>query len=119
MREEIFGPLLPIKTYRGLDQAIDYVNGHPRPLALYYFGADPDKRDEVLRKTISGGASINSTFFHFAVENLPFGGVGASGIGAYHGEFGFHTFSHRKGYFCKAVSIPRGFCIRPSGASPT
>ena len=77
MREEIFGPVLPIKTYRGLDQAIDYVNSHPRPLALYYFGADAGKRDEVLRKTISGGASVNTTLFHFAAENLPFGGIGA------------------------------------------
>ena len=77
MREEIFGPVLPIKTYRGLDQAIDYVNNHPRPLALYYFGTDTDKRDEVLRRTISGGASVNTTLFHFAAENLPFGGVGA------------------------------------------
>src|SRR5208282_2037111 len=99
MRDEIFGPVLPVKTYRGLDQAIDYVNRHPRPLALYYFGADAGKRDEVLRKTISGGASVNATLFHFAAENLPFGGVGASGIGAYHGEFGFQTFSHRKGVF--------------------
>jgi coniferyl-aldehyde dehydrogenase len=99
MREEIFGPVLPVKTYRGLDEAIDYVNRHPRPLALYYFGADASKRDEVLRKTISGGASVNATLFHFAAENLPFGGIGASGIGAYHGEFGFQTFSHRKGVF--------------------
>jgi coniferyl-aldehyde dehydrogenase len=102
MREEVFGPVLPIKTYRGLDQAIDYVNNHPRPLALYYFGADTGKRDEVLRKTISGGASVNTTLFHFVVENLPFGGVGASGIGAYHGEFGFQTFSHRKGVFLQS-----------------
>jgi coniferyl-aldehyde dehydrogenase len=102
MREEIFGPVLPIKTYRGLDQAIDYVNGHPRPLALYYFGADAGKRDEVLRKTVSGGASVNTTLFHFAAEKLPFGGVGPSGIGAYHGEFGFQTFSHRKGVFLQS-----------------
>jgi len=97
MREEIFGPVLPIKTYRGLDQAVDYVNSRPRPLALYYFGADAAGRDEVLRKTVSGGASVNATLLHFAAENLPFGGIGASGIGAYHGEFGFQTFSHRKG----------------------
>jgi coniferyl-aldehyde dehydrogenase len=102
MREEIFGPVLPIKTYRRLDQAIDYVNGHPRPLALYYFGADAGKRDEVLRKTVSGGASVNTTLFHFAAEKLPFGGVGPSGIGAYHGEFGFQTFSHRKGVFLQS-----------------
>jgi coniferyl-aldehyde dehydrogenase len=102
MREEIFGPVLPIKTYRALDDAIAYVSRRPRPLALYYFGADTGRRDEVLRKTISGGAAINTTLFHFAVENLPFGGVGASGIGAYHGEFGFQTFSHRKGVFLQS-----------------
>lgn len=102
MREEIFGPVLPIKTYRTLDQAVDYVNRRPRPLALYYFGADTGMRDEVLRKTISGGAAINATLLHFAVENLPFGGIGASGIGAYHGEFGFQTFSHRKGVFLQS-----------------
>ena len=102
MREEIFGPVLPVKTYRALSEAIDYVNRHPRPLALYYFGVDPGKRDEVLRQTISGGASVNATLFHFAVENLPFGGVGPSGIGAYHGEFGFQTFSHRKGVFLQS-----------------
>ena len=102
MREEIFGPLLPIKTYRGLDEAIDYVNSRPRPLALYYFGANRGRRDEVLRRTLSGGASVNTTLFHFAVEDLPFGGVGASGIGAYHGEFGFQTFSHRKAVFLQS-----------------
>ena len=102
MREEIFGPVLPIKTYRRLGDAIDYINRHPRPLALYYFGADAGKRDEVLRRTISGGASVNETLFHIVVEDLPFGGVGASGIGAYHGEFGFQTFSHRKGVFLQS-----------------
>jgi coniferyl-aldehyde dehydrogenase len=102
MREEIFGPLLPIKTYRELDEAIDYVNGRPRPLALYYFGAERARRDEVLRRTLSGGTSVNTTLFHFAVEALPFGGVGASGIGAYHGEFGFQTFSHRRAVFLQS-----------------
>ena len=72
MHEEIFGPVLPIKTYRALDDAIDFVNRRPRPLALYYFGADPGRRDEVLRKTISGGAAVNTTLFHFVAENLPF-----------------------------------------------
>jgi len=115
MREEIFGPVLPIKTYRGLDQAIDYVNRHPRPLALYYFGADPTGRDEVLRKTISGGASINTTLFHFAAENLPFGGIGPSGIGAYHGEFGFQTFSHRKGVFLQSRLNAARFLYPPFG----
>jgi coniferyl-aldehyde dehydrogenase len=102
MHEEIFGPVLPIKTYRALDDAIDFVNRRPRPLALYYFGTDTRKRDEVLRRTISGGAAVNTTLFHFVAENLPFGGIGASGIGAYHGEFGFQTFSHRKGVFLQS-----------------
>ncbi len=102
MREEIFGPVLPIRTYRQLDEAIDYVNRRPRPLALYYFGEDAGKRDKVLARTISGGASVNETLMHVVVENLPFGGVGASGIGAYHGEIGFQTFSHRKGVFLQS-----------------
>jgi coniferyl-aldehyde dehydrogenase len=102
MRDEIFGPVLPVKTYRAVGEAIDYVNAHPRPLALYYFGADAGRRDEVLRRTTSGGASVNTTLFHFAADNLPFGGIGPSGIGAYHGEFGFQTFSHRKGVFLQS-----------------
>jgi coniferyl-aldehyde dehydrogenase len=115
MREEIFGPVLPIKTYRALDEAIAYVNQRARPLALYYFGADASKRDEVLRKTISGGASVNATLFHVVVENLPFGGVGASGIGAYHGEFGFQTFSHRKGVFLQSRFNGERFLRPPFG----
>jgi coniferyl-aldehyde dehydrogenase len=115
MRDEIFGPVLPIKTYRGLDQAINYVNAHPRPLALYYFGTDPTKRDEVLRRTVSGGASVNTTLFHFAAENLPFGGIGPSGIGAYHGEYGFQTFSHRKGVFLQSRLNAARFLYPPFG----
>src|ERR1700678_4777586 len=115
MREEIFGPLLPIKTYRGLDEAIDYVNSHPRPLALYYFGADAASRDKALRKKISGGASVNTTLFHFVAENLPFGGIGPSGIGAYHGEFGFQTFSHRKGVFLQSRLSGARFLYPPFG----
>jgi coniferyl-aldehyde dehydrogenase len=115
MREEIFGPVLPVKTYRDLDQAIDYVNGHPRPLALYYFGSDTDKRDGVLRKTVSGGVSVNATLFHFVAENLPFGGIGPSGIGAYHGEFGFQTFSHRKGVFVQSRFSGARFLYPPFG----
>jgi len=102
MRDEIFGPVLPVKTYRTLDEAIQYVNRHPRPLALYYFGVDTAARDRVLARTISGGVSVNETLMHILVENLPFGGVGPSGIGAYHGEFGFQTFSHRKGVFLQS-----------------
>ncbi len=102
MREEIFGPVLPVKSYRSLDDAIDYVNDRPRPLALYYFGLDKTERDKVLKLTTSGGASVNETLMHVVVENLPFGGIGPSGMGAYHGEYGFQTFSHRKGVFLQS-----------------
>ncbi len=96
MREEIFGPLLPIVPYDTLEAAIAYVNDHPRPLALYWFGRSVAHRDQVLRSTISGGVMIDDTCWHVAQDNLPFGGVGASGSGAYHGEHGFRTFSKDK-----------------------
>jgi coniferyl-aldehyde dehydrogenase len=99
MNEEIFGPLLPVKSYASLDDAIAYVNNRPRPLALYFFGRDGSARDRVLARTTSGGASVNETLLHFLVEDLPFGGVGPSGMGSYHGFAGFETFSHRKGVF--------------------
>jgi coniferyl-aldehyde dehydrogenase len=112
MHDEIFGPVLPVKTYRRLDDALDYVNRRPRPLALYYFGTDAKQRDEVLRRTISGGAAVNETLLHVAVEKLPFGGIGASGIGAYHGETGFQTFSHRKSVFLQS-RINGTWLLRP------
>ena len=96
MREEIFGPLLPIVPYDTLDEAIAYVNRHPRPLALYWFGRNSANRDRVLTRTISGGVTINDACWHVAQGNLPFGGVGASGSGSYHGEQGFRTFSKEK-----------------------
>lgn len=96
MQDEIFGPLLPIKTYRQVDEAIDYVNDHPRPLALYVFSDDKAVQDKVMTRTTSGGAAINETVMHVAQEDLPFGGVGPSGMGSYHGREGFLTFSHKK-----------------------
>ncbi|QDX82454.1 coniferyl aldehyde dehydrogenase [Denitratisoma sp. DHT3] len=100
MREEIFGPLLPIKTYRQMDEAIDYINRHDRPLALYYFGpASGPEVERVLKRTISGGVAINDIGAHAACENLPFGGVGPSGMGAYHGRDGFRQFSHAKSIY--------------------
>ena len=99
MHEEIFGPLLPIEAYTTLDQAIANVARRPRPLALYVFGADRAARARLLRETIAGGVTVDDTLWHFAHEELPFGGVGASGSGAYHGEAGFFTFSHRKSVF--------------------
>ena len=98
-QEEIFGPILPVFTYKSLNEAIAYVNGQPRPLALYYFGYDQADIDRVLDETISGGVSINETIMHIAQEHLPFGGVGPSGMGHYHGRFGFETFSKSKPIF--------------------
>ena len=102
MREEIFGPVLPILPYDALDEAIAYVNRHPRPLALYWFGRSGASRERVLAATISGGVTINDVCWHVAQENLPFGGVGASGSGAYHGEQSFRTFSQDKPVFLQA-----------------
>jgi len=96
MREEIFGPILPVVPYESLDEAIAYVNARPRPLALYWFGRDRAQQQRVLEGTVSGGAAINDACWQVAQENLPFGGVGASGMGAYHGERGFLTFSKEK-----------------------
>ena len=101
MQEEIFGPVLPVKTYRHIDEAIDYVNEHDRPLGLYYFGQDSNEREKVLTKTISGGVTVNDVIFHVSMEDLPFGGVGPSGTGAYHGRASFETFSHRKSVMTK------------------
>ena len=99
MREEIFGPVLPIETYTTLDDAIARINARPRPLAFYYFGRDGLRMGKVLAETIAGGVTVNDTLWHFAHKNLPFGGVGASGIGAYHGEASFLAFTHRKPVF--------------------
>lgn len=99
MQEEIFGPILPILTYSRTEEAVAYVNRHARPLALYYFGEDADEERRVLDRTISGGATVNDVLFHGVAEDLPFGGVGASGMGAYHGFDGFKTFSHTKAVY--------------------
>ncbi|WP_340587575.1 coniferyl aldehyde dehydrogenase [Erythrobacter alti] len=99
MQDEIFGPVLPIKTYKNIDEAIDFINDGAHPLALYYFGNDSDERDAVLSRTISGGVTVNDVIFHNSAEDLPFGGVGASGIGAYHGPEGFREFSHARAVY--------------------
>ena len=99
MKDEIFGPLLPVKTYKTVDEAVAYVNDHPRPLGLYYFGADAGEQETVLTRTTSGGVSVNDVVMHVSMEDLPFGGVGPSGMGAYHGIDGFKTFSHAKAVF--------------------
>ncbi|MBV9045650.1 MAG: coniferyl aldehyde dehydrogenase [Alphaproteobacteria bacterium] len=99
MKDEIFGPLLPVKTYDSVDEAIGYVNAHSRPLGLYYFGSDAKEQEKVLSRTTSGGVSVNDVVMHVAMEDLPFGGIGPSGMGAYHGIDGFKTFSHAKAVF--------------------
>ncbi len=99
MQEEIFGPVLPIKTYERIEETIDYVNAHDRPLGLYYFGEDGAEKRQMLDRTISGGVTVNDVIFHISMEELPFGGIGPSGMGAYHGYEGFKTFSHGKSVY--------------------
>ncbi len=121
MQEEIFGPLLPVKTYRSIDDALAYVNRAERPLGLYYFGADEAEREKILAATTSGGVTVNDVIFHVAQEELPFGGIGPSGMGSYHGVDGFREFSHRKAIYTQikkdigplqAMRPPYGSAIR-------
>jgi coniferyl-aldehyde dehydrogenase len=94
MQEEVFGPILPIKSYNHIDDAIEYINAHARPLGLYLFSDEARETERVLSRTISGGVTINDVMQHVSCEDLPFGGIGASGMGNYHGPEGFKTFSH-------------------------
>lgn len=115
MQDELFGPVLPVMTYRSVDDAIEYVNDHPRPLALYYFGHDAHETERVMQQTVSGGAVVNDLMLHVAQEDLPFGGVGASGIGAYHGLDGFETFSKKKPIMYQARFNSAGLAAAPYG----
>jgi len=99
MQEEIFGPVLPVMTYKAVDQAVDYINEHDRPLGLYYFGDDKSEQERVLTRTISGGVTTNDVIMHVSMEDLPFGGVGPSGIGSYHAIEGFREFSHARAVY--------------------
>ncbi|MDE2379788.1 coniferyl aldehyde dehydrogenase [Bradyrhizobium sp.] len=103
MQEEIFGPVLPVMGYREPAEPVAFINRHDRPLALYWFGKDRAARDEVLARTVSGGVTVNDCLFHFAQVNQPMGGVGASGTGSYHGEWGFKTFSKLKPVFYRSA----------------
>ena len=116
MQDEIFGPLLPVVTYRDLDAAIAFVNARPRPLALYYFDKDQARIDRVLNETVAGGVTINDTLLHIAQDDLPFGGVGPSGMGCYHGFEGFQTFSARKAVFHQSRLSGIGLFKPPYGA---
>ncbi len=113
MEEEIFGPILPILTYKNLNQAIGLINKQPKPLSLYHFTRDKEKADQVIRRTSSGGACINDTIIHVSNPHLPFGGVGASGMGAYHGKTSFDSFSHFKGIMKKSNCLDLPFRYPP------
>ncbi|HET7699100.1 MAG TPA: coniferyl aldehyde dehydrogenase [Vicinamibacterales bacterium] len=115
MQEELFGPVLPVVPYRTLDDAIAFVNARPHPLALYYFDEDAHRQDEVLRRAISGGVTINDCVYHLGQHNLPFGGVGASGMGQYHGFDGFVTFSKKRGVMIQPRRAATG-AFRPPWA---
>ena len=103
MQEEIFGPILPVLPVADVDEAIAFVNSREKPLALYVFAQDGGVTQRLLAETSSGGAAVNATMFHVAAPGLPFGGVGPSGMGAYHGKASFDTFSHAKSVLRKST----------------
>ncbi|MDE8346958.1 MAG: aldehyde dehydrogenase family protein, partial [Acidocella sp.] len=105
MQEEIFGPLLPIVSYRDLGKAIGYINDNPKPLALYVYAGDQKQIDRVLQETSSGGACVNMSMLHFSHNNLPFGGVNNSGVGSSHGVYGFRAFSHERAVLRDKMSV--------------
>lgn len=115
MQEEIFGPILPVMTFRKIEEALRYVNDRERPLALYYFDYDARRVEHVLQTTVSGGVTINDVIYHIAQNNLPFGGVGASGMGHYHGKAGFETFSKKKGVLMQSRFSTLKFLRPPYG----
>jgi coniferyl-aldehyde dehydrogenase len=119
MQDEIFGPLLPIKTYDNIEEAITYVRNHPSPLALYYFGNDFAEERLVLDGTTSGGVTINDSISHYSIDSLPFGGIGPSGMGAYRGKTGFLTFSHARSVYRQSRSPQAEHLMRPPFGSQT
>ncbi len=118
MREEIFGPLLPVLTYKSIDEAIDFVNARPRPLALYYFGQDEAEERRVLDRTLSGGVTVNDVMTHAFSETMPFGGVGDSGMGAYHGKAGFNAFSHARAVYRQGKAPEAEYALRAPYGQP-
>lgn len=115
MTEEIFGPILPILSYKNKAELAAQILKHPKPLAMYVFSNQGDFSDEMMREYSFGGGCINDTLVHFANQKLPFGGIGNSGIGAYHGRWGFETFSHKKAIVKKAtwLDIPIRYAPYP------
>ena len=117
MQQEIFGPILPIVEVESYDDAIAYVNDHDRPLALYVFDRDNRRVDDLLQRTHAGGVCVNDTLLHVAEEHLPFGGIGPSGMGSYHGKEGFDAFTHRKAVLHQARFNARSVLMPPYGRS--
>lgn len=115
MQEEIFGPVLPILGYKGIEEVIDQINGREKPLALYLFTASRGVRERVLSATSSGGGCINETIMHVSNPRMPFGGVGNSGMGCYHGRFSFDTFSHRRSILRKTTRFNSTLAYPPYG----
>ena len=113
LQEEIFGPLLPVVTYETIDEAIAFINARSRPLALYYFSNDMAEERQVLNRTISGGVTVNDCMTHAFDHSLPFGGIGASGMGAYHGKQGFLTFSHARAIYRQSKTPEAALLFRP------
>ncbi|HEG9259037.1 TPA: aldehyde dehydrogenase [Staphylococcus aureus] len=113
MQEEIFGPILPILTYQSLDEAIAFIHQRPKPLSLYLFSEDENATQLVINDLSFGGGAINDTLMHLANPKLPFGGVGASGMGRYHGKYSFDTFTHEKSYIFKSTRLESGVHLPP------
>jgi aldehyde dehydrogenase (NAD+) len=119
MQEEIFGPILPIRKIRDIDEAIDFINKREKPLALYLFTKDADAENEVLHRTSSGGVCVNGTLMQIMDSRMPFGGVGPSGTGAYHGRHTFETFSHRKSVLTRGTRLDPKIMYPPYGETLT
>jgi aldehyde dehydrogenase (NAD+) len=117
LRDEIFGPILPVLRVASIDEAVRYINAHDKPLALYLFSSNEQNQQRVLSSTSSGGMVINHTLIHLTVPGLPFGGVGPSGMGAYHGKHSFDTFSHNKAVLKKGTLIDPSIMYPPYTAS--
>ncbi|HDI0862599.1 TPA: aldehyde dehydrogenase [Staphylococcus aureus] len=113
MQEEIFGPILPILTYQSLDEAIAFIHQRPKPLSLYLFSEDENATQRLINELSFGGGAINDTLMHLANPKLPFGGVGASGMGRYHGKYSFDTFTHEKSYIFKSTRLESGVHLPP------
>jgi aldehyde dehydrogenase (NAD+) len=113
MQEEIFGPILPVLTVDSIDEAINFVNARSHPLALYVFAEDQKVNDKVVASTTSGGVTVNGTIFHMTGPFLPFGGVGESGMGAYHGRAGVDTFQHLKPVLKRSTRVDAPLAYPP------